>query len=178
MGKKTIKNSKNQAKSKLQDKVASVENTSTLSINFSKFQLNPVCLKGTFNNHFKDGEQVQGLLSEFLGKILPNISSQTYEGLQREAKQLHFHTIDEKHRRIVREVLKEYNFSDIVVEQILEGNNLCEFSASLGHKIPSRAICHKVGNVLYLLFLDVNHHIYLNQKYVGESMLFKHRPPI
>lgn len=176
MGTKTIKKSKNHSKSKLKDKVASTETHSTLSINFSKFHLAPVRLSGTFNNHFKDNEQLQKLLSELLGKILPKISSETYKELQRDAKQLHFHTIDEEHRRIVREVLKEYSFSDNAVEQMFEGNNLCEFSASLGHVIPSRAICHKVGNVLYLLFLDVNHHVYFNQKYTEESLYYEHCP--
>lgn len=176
MRKKAIRTATNLSKNNLQDKVSPISTGSTLSINFSKFQLNPICINGKFNNHFQNAEQYQGLISEFLGKILPKITSETYTELQREANQMHFHIIDDAHQVLVWEILREYGFSDFSINQMYEDKNLCEFSATFGHVIPARAICHKVGNVLFLLFLDVNHHIYINRKYTGESLLFESCP--
>lgn len=176
MSTKTIRLINKQNINQLQDKVQTSVKSNILSINFSKFQFNPICLNGKFNNHFKDDTQLSKLLSEFLGVILPKVSSQTYTGLQRESKQLHFHTIDNEHLKIVRDILISYNFSEFDVSQMFEGNNLCEFSASLGHIVPARVVCHKVDDILYLLFLDVNHHIYINRKYVKESMFYEHCP--
>ena len=93
-----------------------------------------------------------------------------------EGRILHFHKIDEDHRRIVREVLECYSFSAQIIDQMFEGNNIFEFSANLGHVYAARIVCHKLGNVLSLLFFDTNHHIYLDEKYVKESLFYEDCP--
>lgn len=167
------------AKKGVPDRIRVPEKSETLSINFSKFKFKPICLKGKFNNHFKDDQQYTSIMTSLFSVILPKITSHSYRELNAsssESRQLHFHTIDDKHCVIVKEILKEYNFSDIMINQMFEGNNIYEFVASLGHTYPARIVCHKVGNVLYFLFIDTNHHIYINEKYVGESMFYEDCP--
>ena len=177
-GKRVIPPSKQNIKG-ISDKISVPENPDTLSVSFSKFKLNPICLRGKFNNHFKDNQQYISIVTSLLSVVLPKITSHSYgevcEG-SNEGRQLHFHTIDDKHRKIVREILKEYNFSDIIVDQMFEGNNIYEFSAVFGHIYAARIVCHKVGNVLYFLFIDTNHHIYIDEKYVRESMFYEDCP--
>lgn len=93
-----------------------------------------------------------------------------------EGRSLHFHTIDEAHRKIVCEILKEYHFSDRTIEQMFEGDNIFEFTATLGHTLAARIVCHKFENILYFLFFDTNHHVYMNEKYVKESLFYEDCP--
>ena len=114
-GKRVIPPSKQNIKG-ISDKISVPENPDTLSVSFSKFKLDPICLRGKFNNHFKDNQQYISIVTSLLSVVLPKITSHSYgevcEG-SNEGRQLHFHTIDDKHRKIVREILKEYNFSKI-----------------------------------------------------------------
>ncbi len=150
-----------------------------LIADFSKFKLSPICLRGEFNNHFKDQQHFCTVAAEFLGKILPKISSHTYseicEGSQ-EGRILHFHAIDKSHQLIVQRILSEYGFPKTTIEQMTEGKDVFEFSAALGHTYAARVVCHKDENILYFLFLDTNHHIYINKRYVNESLFYEECP--
>lgn len=150
-----------------------------LIADFSKFRLSPICLRGEFNNHFKDQQHFCTVAAEFLGKILPKISSHTYseicEGSQ-EGRILHFHAIDKSHQLIVQRILSEYGFPKTTIEQMTEGKDVFEFSAALGHTYAARVVCHKDENILYFLFLDTNHHIYINERYVNESLFYEECP--
>lgn len=164
---------------KIADKVTSAALENKLIVNFSKLKLTPICIKGRFNNHFKDNEHFATVTAGFLGVILPKIASHTYEEIcdgGAEGRVLHYHTVDEAHRTAVREVLEEYHFPAHMIEQMFEGNDIVEFAASLGHVYAARIVCHKVNNVLHPLFFDTNHHIYLNEKYVRESMFYDDCP--
>lgn len=161
------------------DKVTSVVPNNNLIVNFSKLKLTPICIKGKFNNHFKDDQHFASVTAGFLGVVLPKITSHTYKEIcdgGSEGRVLHYHSVDESHRENVREVLEEYHFPEHTIEQMFEGNNIVEFSASLGHIYPARIVCHKVNNVLHLLYFDTNHHIYLNEKYMKDSMFFENCP--
>lgn len=160
-------------------KVSKATTTYNLIVNFSEFKLKPICLHGKFNNHFKDNDHFSNITSGFLGVVLPKITSHTYNEVcegSAEGKSLHFHTLDESHRKIVRDILEEYHFPDYKIDQILEGNCIFEFSAALGHVYAARIVCHKVDNVLYPLFFDTNHHIYMNEKFVKESLFYENCP--
>lgn len=148
-------------------------------MNFSKFRLECVCLRGKFNNYFKDGEHFQAVAASILGKILPIITAHKYKELCEggtDGETLHFHSIDKEHQEIVRDVLKVYGYNESAINQMLEGNDLFQFSGITGHTYATRVVCHKVGNTLYLLFLDTNHHIYINEKYVEESLFYENCP--
>lgn len=150
-----------------------------LDANFEYFKLSPLKINNSFSNYFKDINHFSEIASEFLGIILPKITSHTYnqicEGSQ-ESKILHFHVIDKDHREIIFEILKKYGFNKEAIEQMMEGKDLVSFSATLGHRHAARAICHKVGNTLYFLFLDTNHHIYMNDKYLRETLFYETCP--
>ena len=150
-----------------------------LIADFSKFRISPICLRDEFNNHFKDQQHFCTVAAEFLGKILPKISSHTYseicEGSQ-EGRTLHFHAIDKSHLLIVQRILSKYGFPKTTIDQMTEGKDIFEFSAALGHTYAARVVCHKDENVLYFLFFDTNHHIYINERYVRESLFYEECP--
>ena len=166
-------------KETISDKVSGTRDPEILIVDFSKFKIEPICLRGRFNNHFKDIQHFASVASNFIGTILPKITSHTYDEIREggaEGRILHFHTIDEEHRKIVREILEEYHFPKQTIEQMIEGNHLFDFSAALGHMYPARIVCHKVDNILHLLFFDTNHHVYINEKYIGESLFYEDCP--
>lgn len=161
------------------EKISVSEQSNNIIVSFSKFNINPICLQDTFNNHFKDYEHFGNVVFNFLGTILPKITSHSYTEIcegSLESKVLHFHSVDEEHRKIVREILEKYGFSPYTIDQMFEGNDIIEFAASLGHIYPARVVCHKVKNVFYLLFFDTNHHIYINERFIKESMFYEHCP--
>ncbi|MBR6644034.1 MAG: hypothetical protein IKL28_10310 [Lachnospiraceae bacterium] len=155
------------------------EESDKLRMDFSRFKFSPICIKGKFNNHFKDEQHFYNVAVGFIGTILPKISSHSYSDIcegSLEGRVIHFHTIKDEHREMVREVLEEYNFPKQTIEQILDGNSLFDFSATLGHTYPARIVCHKYENVLEPLFFDTNHHIYINEKYIQESLYYENCP--
>ena len=80
------------------------------------------------------------------------------------------HFEDESHQEIIRDILTEYEYKRPCIVQMLEGSDIFQFPATTSHTYAVRVVCYKIDNVLYLLFLDTNHHIYMNQKYVKESL--------
>ncbi len=152
---------------------------SCLSLNFSEFHINPILLKDEFNNHFKDNEHFSLVMSCFLGKILPNITTHKYSDICEGGSQnrtIHFHTVDDEHLELVNKILKEYGFTESRIEQMLEGGRIFSFSACLGHVAPARIVCHKIGNIVCLLFFDTNHHIYINERLVKETFFYESCP--
>ena len=163
----------------LADKVKIVNGETKIVANFENFKLMPLTINGIFCNYFKDMEHFSEIASEFIGKTLPKITSHKYKEIcegSNEGRILHFHAINEEHQVIASKVLERYGFSKQVIEQMSEGNDLVIFTATLGHKHPARVVCHKVDNVFYFLFLDTNHHIYMNEKYVKESLFYEECP--
>ncbi len=166
-------------KNKIQNRTSLPVASEKLTVSFSKFQISSVSLKKKFNNFFKDEEHYIRVSSDFIGKILPKITSHTFNEICEgswEGQTLHFHSIDDKHRKAIREVLEEYNFPQKDIDQMLEGNSIFECSAILGHAYPARVVCHKIDNVLEFLFFDTNHHIYMNEKFLGETLFYEECP--
>lgn len=179
MGRKTIPKIVGSQATQIAERIESLDNPERLVVNFERFKLDPICLRGKFNNHFKDSQHFCDVTAAFLGLVLPKITSHTFKEIcegSLEGRMLHFHTVDEGHRQLVREILEEYHFSGNKLDQMLEGNNIFEFSATLGHIHAARIVCHKYENVLNLLFFDTNHHIYINEKYVKESLFYEDCP--
>lgn len=150
-----------------------------ISFSFSHFILDPVMIPNIFNNHFKNEEHLITVLTSFIGKILPKITSCKIQELlssSLESNQLHFHTVDSDHKSIIAKVLCEYGYKQHQLEQMMEGNDIIMFAINLGHIYPARIVCQKIGNELFPLFFDTNHHIYMNEKYVKESFFYEHCP--
>lgn len=160
-------------------KATSTTQSENLLINFSLFHLNPICIRGEFNNHFKDEPHFHAIATSILGTMLPKITSHKFSevcqgGIENDG--IHFHSIDKSHQEIVRDILTEYGYQKPRIDQMLEGNDIFQFSATMGHTYAARVVCHKIDNILYLLFLDTNHHIYMNQKYTEESLFYESCP--
>ena len=97
-----------QTPNRITGKVSSAVTADNLIVNFSKLKLTPVCIAGKFNNHFKNDQHFANVTANFLGVVLPKITSHTYKEIcegSPESKGLHFHPVDDIHRKIVREVL-------------------------------------------------------------------------
>ena len=149
-----------------------------INFNFSKFHFKSISIKN-FNNCFKDKAHICDVAVNLLGKTLPIISGYKYGELcagGADLNGLHFHVIGERERDTVRRVLREYSFSTTDIEQMNEGNGLVQFSGTMGHVYPIRIVCHKYENVLYLLFVDTNHHIYINESKVKETLFYEECP--
>ena len=176
---KRISSPQNFSTPTIASKVTTTTSSENLSINFSLFKLDPICIKGEFNNHFKDESHFHAIATSILGKILPKITSHKFSEVCEggiEGDEIHFHPVDESHQEIVRDILTEYGYKKPRIDQMLEGSDIFQFSATTGHTYAARVVCHKIDNVLYLLFLDTNHHIYMNQKYVKESLFYESCP--
>lgn len=147
-------------------------------VNFKYFKLD--CRKSRgFNNHFGNSSHYQDVLTNFIGKILPEISSLTPATLNSDGlktDQFHFHKIDSDHIEKVRAVLKLYSFNDTLINQFLDGEQLFEFAGNLKGKFESRIICENIDNVLYFLFFDTNHHIYFDKDKAGKSSKYLYCP--
>ena len=76
------------------------EESDKLRMDFSRFKFSPICIKGKFNNHFKDEQHFYNVAVGFIGTILPKISSHSYSDIcegSLEGRVIHFHTIKDEH---------------------------------------------------------------------------------
>ncbi len=164
---------------KISEKVKVTKNINNLSVSFNNFHIKPICLRGKFNNHFKDNGHFAVVVASLFGKILPKVTSHTYKEISesgQEGRILHFHSIDKEHQELLFEILRAYNFSEQDIDQMSEGG-FYEFSANLGHVYAARIVCHKLSDsILEVLFLDTNHHIYMNSKYTEETLFYESCP--
>lgn len=106
-----------------------------------------------------------------LGMGLPLFSNEDINSLDKDIikqKQIHYHRIKENKYAILEKILNAYGFSDDFIDNIIDGGNIYQFQI-MGSKKSCRAVVHRVENIIYFLFLDVNHHIYFNKKLVEEA---------
>jgi len=160
----------------------SVKNATQLSEVAQYCSLNFRYLKATcitqkdFNNHFKDEAHYLNVISSFIGTVLPKISTLKPNELlsgNRFSQQFHFHKVAQDKYEKVKSILKQYSFNDCQIEQFLDGEKIFQFAGNLeGHQIESRVICEYIDGVLYVLFFDTNHHLYLDKNKVGESLAY------
>lgn len=158
-----------------QNKIIAKQQNS-VCVDFSFFKANPIKINGVFNNHFRNGNEASRDLYNFLGEVLPKICTEPFTALiNNESRALHFHAIDQKHQEIVQKVLIKYGYSSDYIFQVLSGG-IYEFKASFDAHSPARAVAYKMDNTLFLLFLDSNHHIYMNDSKKGDSLFYEHCP--
>lgn len=147
--------------------------------NFRYFKTKSISQKD-FNNHFKDESHYQCVIDSFLGTILPTISNMTTTELVsggRFSQQFHFHKVDRSKYDRIRTILQAYMFNDEQIKQFLDGENIYQFTGNLaGHDVESRIICEFINGIIYVLFFDTNHHLYLDKSKTGESFSFSYCP--
>lgn len=132
-----------------------------------------------FNNHFKDQNHFEQVISSLIGVVLPTISNLTTTQLMsggRFSQQFHFHKVENDKYEKVKAVLESYSFSKTQIDQILDGGNIYQFVGNLDGKVESRIVCEYINGVLSILFFDTNHHLYFNKSKAGESTSFSFCP--
>ena len=91
------------------DSLISVETNKKMSFSFQDFSIKSICLDD-FNNYFRDSEHCLNILSKIFYKILPEVSKLNVNELRTNAqlkKVLRFHSIEQPHLEIVRNVLNK-----------------------------------------------------------------------
>jgi len=147
-----------------------------LSCSFEYFKCQPICINHRFNNHFRDSHDYFDVLYNFLGVVLPKICEVTYNELKADNHGLHFHVIKEVDKReLINKIMKEYNYNNSYIEQVV-GDSLFEFKASLQGHSPSRVVAYLSDNIIYVLFFDTNHHIYIDKDKTKDSLYFEYCP--
>ena len=142
---------------------------------FSNFKMKAVNIKGSFNNHFKSKEEYTRVLTIFLAKGLPFCSNESSNILSdiTKGKNLHFHRIKGKDE-VLRKIFKEYNFREQFIDELLEGDCLYQFEIPYLNGSP-RVIFQKIENIISVLFIDTNHHIYSNKQKQKASHSFGYK---
>ena len=152
------------------------EDPKGIRVDFRYFHISPIRVNGVFNNHFKNTEAENSNLCSFLGTVLPKICSEDSieQLLKSQRNTMHFHIVREKPLEKVTTVLKEYRFPVDFIEQI--SDSIYEFKASMKDGNAARIVAYRVGNTLYPLFFDSNHHIYFNDSKSGNSLFYAYCP--
>lgn len=149
-----------------------------LLFTFSKFRFFPINLKDNFNNYFEDSEEYIRKTTNLLGLALPMLSNERlsiFNDLSK-AKSLHIHTLDGK-EEILKAIFEEYHYSEQEIDDFLEGKQIYQLEVPYENG-ATRVVFEKIGNLLSFLFLDPNHHIYMNRRYVesNQSLFYEFCP--
>ena len=141
-----------------------------LRFTFAQFQLKPINIKGKFNNYFSDYKHYIEKISALIGKGLPLLSREKISLFTKEynkADALHLHKISDKQELITR-ILLQYGVPEKSIEEVLYGDELYQLEVPYANG-AMRIIFHRIENLISFLFLDTNHHIYLNAIKVEQS---------
>ena len=155
-----------------------LDNDAPLLFSFSNFRMSSIAIDD-FNNFYKNQEEFLKKFTVFIGKALPLLSNEK-ESIFTDASKaasLHLHklrNIDD----ILRKFFIAYGFSENATENFLEGDDIYQLEIPFENG-ASRVIFQRIDNLISFLFLDPNHHIYLNKKIVlGNGSLFFEFCPI
>ena len=149
-----------------------------LLFTFSNFKISSVAIDD-FNNFYKDQEGYLRKITAFIGKALPLLSNEKISIFNDRNKMntLHLHKIKDK-EEILRKIFLAYGFTDKAIENFLEGADIYQLEIPFENG-ASRVVFQKIDNLISFLFLDPNHHIYLNKKIVnGNGSLFYEFCPV
>ena len=131
-----------------------------LIFNFAFFKLEPICIKDEFNNFFRDEKHYIEKISAFLGMALPLLSREDNSIFEQ-----NIHKILDKYDKLEK-ILTKYGFSNNHIQDILPGAYQLEVPYVNG---AMRIIVHVSENLVSFLFIDTNHHIYLNPTKTKQS---------
>lgn len=149
-----------------------------LLFTFSDFKLKSISLDG-FNNFYRDEAEYLRKLTIFLGKALPLLSNERMSIFTDRSKMnsLHLHLVKGKDD-LLRAVFEQYNFSSTSIDNILEGQNIYQFEVPFENG-ATRIVFQRIDNLISFLFMDPNHHVYINRNLVnGNGSLFYEICPI
>lgn len=147
-----------------------IDENAHLVFSFAQFSLRTINLKNEFNNCYKDAKHFSEKLSILLGKALPLLSNEkvsVFTSEYNKQKNLNMHKITNK-KEIIEKILKEYGFSQDSIDDIFEGEELYQLEVPYANG-AMRIVFQRTDNLISFLFVDPNHHIYLNKSKVEQS---------
>lgn len=149
-----------------------------LLFTFSNFKFFPINIDGRFNNYFETEEQYIRKISVLMGKALPLLSREQYSLFNDVSKtsSLHIHKLHGK-EEILKEIFIEYKFNEESIDNFIEGAEIYQLEVP-NENGATRIIFERIDNLISFLFMDPNHHIYMNQKLVDKanSLFFEYCP--
>ena len=168
-----IKPRNNQMIGSKEDSIFLLKSKNRIFFTFEDFRVKPINIEKEFNNHFEDQNDYINRMNKLM-EFLNMFSSYRIEDLHSGGglkKQLHFHRVD-KNIETVEKILTTYGFNEEKIESIISGNRLYQISLE-AKRSSIRVIVEWTENIFSILFLDTNHHIYMNEKLTkNENTLF------
>lgn len=122
-----------------------------------------------FNNFFSDEDEYVRKITALVEKALPLLSNEQYSLFNdiSKSKALHLHKLRGKND-ILRLIFEKYQFNENTINNFIEGAELYQLEVPFENG-ATRVVFERIGNLISFLFLDPNHHIYMNQKLVNRS---------
>lgn len=157
---------------------SSLSGSEALTFSFSNFRFTPINIDDVFNNHYKDETEYVRKISTLIGKALPLLSKESsslFSDISKITK-LHLHKILNK-QELLFEILQKYGFSNQFIDDLLEGAEIYQFEVPYENG-ATRIVFQKIDNLISFLFMDPNHHIYLNSEKTNRSgsMFYEYCP--
>lgn len=149
-----------------------------LLFSFSSFKAEAISIK-RFNNHYRDIDEYVRKMSILFRFGLPLLSREKASIFSDLSKMntLHLHKIKGKDN-LLRKIFNEYGYNSEAIENILDDGDIYQLEIPYENG-ATRIVFLRAENVISFLFLDPNHHIYLNeQKTTADGSLFYEVCPV
>lgn len=155
-----------------------LRNDAPLNFTFSHFRLYPINIDGVFNNHFKTPEEYIRKMTVFLGEALPLLSTESQSIFSDKSKRrfMHLHKLDGK-EVVLQQIFEAYEYNEHDIESFFEGGEIYQLEMLFDNG-ATRIIFERIRETISFLFLDPNHHIYLDKEKVdrAKSLFFEYCP--
>lgn len=155
-----------------------LDNDAPLLFTFSNFKMAPINIPGVFNNHFGDQNEYIRKITVLIEKALPLLSNEKYSLFNDTSKTnaLHLHQLHGKDE-ILRQIFTEYQYNENSINNFIEGAEIYQLEVPFENG-ATRIVFERIDNLISFLFLDPNHHIYLNPKLVdrNNSLFYEYCP--
>ena len=140
-----------------------------LLFTFSNFKMNPINIDGVFNNFFGSQEEYIQKITILIEKALPLLSNEKYSLFNdlSKAKNMHLHRLHGK-EDILRQIFTEYRYNETAIDSFIEGAEIYQLEVPFANG-ATRIVFERIDNLISFLFLDPNHHIYMNRKFVDDN---------
>lgn len=155
-----------------------LDTSAPLLFTFSNFKSYPINIDGVFNNYFSNEDEYIRKITILFGEALPLLSNENYNIFNdlSKTKQMHIHQLHGK-EDILKQIFKKYNYSTEAINNFMEGSEIYQLEVPFENG-STRIIFQRIDNLISFLFLDPNHHIYMNKKFVNQnhSLFYEYCP--
>lgn len=142
----------------------SADDNAPLFFSFAQFKLNSIRIDKEFNNFFRDEKHYIQNMFSLWGMAMPLLSKENATLFSSDfikAGTMHIHKVYKK-RNLIERILSIYGFPSQSIDNIFEGNEIYQLEVPYLNG-ATRVIFQRIDNLLSFLFLDTNHHLYLNE---------------